>query len=407
MCLEARHDAPGLPAGRWYDSSETAVTMPALPNTTENAALRRLIAERIAAGPLTFRDFMEMALYHPEHGYYSSSRPTVGRDGDFITSPEVHPAFTYTLSALITTAWDAMGGPGTVVEAGAGNGTMAADLLAVLPPATRYRIIEASPALEATQRQRLRDYGARVEWASWESAPAGGERTVVITNELFDALPVHRVRMEDGEGAPESRLREIYVVERDGELDDAPGEVSTPELAAYFRRAGVWPGGGCLAEVNLAAEPLMARLAGMVGQGAVITFDYGYETARLYAPWRREGTLLSFYRHTSDTQPYARVGRQDLTAHVDWTALRAAGESAGLTTVIDTTQSELLAALGIGGYLAGAVAGTGLEEHLARRRAISELLDPAGLGRIRAMVQYRGDARLGAALKAAGGSAHG
>ena len=132
---------------------------------------------------------METVLYHPEHGYYSSARPKLGRDGDFVTSPEVHPAFAYTVSRLVTATFEATGGPGMVIEAGAGAGTMAADILAVLPTGTRYRIIEVSPGLEAAQRQRLAEYTGHIQWMTWDAAPPVEGPVVVITNELFDALP--------------------------------------------------------------------------------------------------------------------------------------------------------------------------------------------------------------------------
>jgi SAM-dependent MidA family methyltransferase len=154
---------------------------------------------------------------------------------------------------------------------------------------------------------------------------------------------------------------------------------------------GLLPGEGCRAEVNLAALVWMRQVAAALARGFVLTFDYGHEARDLYAPWRRDGTLLCFYRHNPSPDPYVRVGKQDMTAHVDFTSLVEEGRRHGLEPLGITTQSRFLAALGIGGALAPpSGAELPLEEYYARRRAVSELLDPAGLGRIRVLVQAKG-----------------
>jgi SAM-dependent MidA family methyltransferase len=121
-------------------------------------------------------------------------------------------------------------------------------------------------------------------------------------------------------------------------------------------------------------------------RGFVLTLDYGYEASELYAPWRKRGTLLTFYRHTSGDDPYARIGHQDITASVDFTSVRSAGEAAGLTTLESTTQAEFLAGLGIGEALASQPEGGQIEAYYGLRRAVMELTDPAGLGRVTALV---------------------
>jgi SAM-dependent MidA family methyltransferase len=163
-----------------------------------------------------------------------------------------------------------------------------------------------------------------------------------------------------------------------------------PALEDYFRRLGLLPGEDCQAEVNLDALDWMKAAARALGRGFVMTFDYGYPADQLYAPWRRQGTFLCFYRHNASVDPYVRVGRQDMTSHVDFTSLIQAGEEAGLQTVGLTSQARFLDALGIGGALSGAAqAELSLEEYYARRRALTELLDPAGLGRIRCSSRAR------------------
>jgi len=366
-------------------------------STTENALLVAEVRARLEReGRITFRDFMEMALYHPQHGYYRSPREKMGRAGDYLTSPEVHPLFGHMVGRQLAEMWEIMGSPPRfdVLEMGAGTGLLARDVLhwarRLNPPffdALAYRIAETSPALVERQRRTLGALGLPEGKAAWEpgGAPAAGTVTgCLLSNELVDSFPVHRVAVERGE------LREVYVVWRRDCFEDELGPPSTPELAAYFERLGLLPGEGCRAEVNLPALDWMRRVAVALAQGFVLTFDYGHEAAELYAPWRRNGTLLCFYRHNPSADPYARIGKQDMTAHVDFTSLVEEGQHHGLEPLGITTQTRFLAALGIGEALARpSGAELPLEEYYARRRAVTELLDPAGLGRIRVLVQAR------------------
>ncbi|HEY7801483.1 MAG TPA: class I SAM-dependent methyltransferase, partial [Dehalococcoidia bacterium] len=249
--------------------------------------------------------------------------------------------------------------------------------------ALRYRIVELSRALIARQRRTLADVpDADIAWCT--GIPAGIEGCV-LSNEFFDALPVHRVRRED------RILREVYVEEAGGRFVDGLGDPSTPALTAYFDALGVQPGDGCLAEVNLDAIGWMEQIATALRRGAVLTFDYGYEARELYAPWRRDGTLLCFYRQSASSDPYARVGMQDITSSVDFTSLRAASERGGLRTAGMTDQSQFLIRLGIGaGLTAVAAEQPQLEEYFARRNVVLDLIDPGKLGRIKVMLATRG-----------------
>jgi len=206
----------------------------------------------------------------------------------------------------------------------------------------------------------------------------------VVSNELLDSMPVRRVRIDDGE------LREIFVDRDEKQFREEVQGSSTPEIGRYFERLGLLPGEGCTSEVNLAAVEWMSRTGAALRSGFVLTFDYGYEAEELYTPWRKDGTLLCFYKHNPSNDPYARIGRQDMTSHVDFTSLRHAGEMAGLKTLGLVTQSEFLTNLGIGEALPGHNDELSLEERLARRRGVSELVDPAGLGRIKVLVQTKG-----------------
>lgn len=354
---------------------------------TENVALRALLQRRIhAAGPLTFRDYMAVVLHDPREGYYAR-RGGIGAQGDFLTSPELHPLFGALVSRQVEQLSRILNQTTTiqVVEQGAGTGKLARSLLAALPPALAatcaYTIVEPLAAQAAAQRATLGSLADRVRWT--ETLPHGIH--CLISNELVDSFAVHRVTVQGG------RMQEIYVgLDDAGGFTDVVGAPSTPALQAYFAALGLLPGEGCEAEVNLEARQWMHDAASKIEHGFVLTLDYGYPARRLYAPWRRQGTLLCFYQHTTSTDPYQRIGYQDMTTHVDFTTLARAGSEAGLRPVGFTTQRAFLASLGIEEALAGGPQALGLEEFLARRRAVATLLDSEGLGRVRVLAQATG-----------------
>jgi len=360
-------------------------------SVTENAALKTAIADAVAdaAGALPFRDFMEMALYHPTLGYYTSRRDVIGRSADYLTSSELTPLFGAMLGRQLREMWERLDRPDRfdAVEAGPGTGVLARDVLGWaartapdLAAALRYTLVETSPTLAERQQTTLAAEGFEAQWRDDLPSTVSG---CIFSNELLDAMPVHRVAVEDG------ALREVYVT-RDGDGFGEELRDPHPDVAAYFGALGLLPGEGCHAEVNLEAPRWIASAAGALDRGYVLTFDYGYEAGDLYAGWRAEGTLLCFYRHNPATDPYARIGRQDITSHVDFTTIRRSGEDTGLTTLGLTTQAEFLGALGIGEALQPpAGERPQMEEYFARRRAVTDLIDPGGLGRVKVLVQAK------------------
>jgi SAM-dependent MidA family methyltransferase len=362
---------------------------------TESAELADAIRARIAReGPITFRDFMEMALYDDRHGYYRTRAGVTGRGGDYVTSPEVHSMFGVMVGRQLREMWEFLDEPSRfdIVEQGAGRGLLARDIVAwarrhapAFGAALRYRIVEPARVLREAQERTLEDAG--VDGVAWLGAMPDGIEGCVLSNELLDAFPVHRVVREGGV------LREVHVGVDAGRFVDVLGDPSTPEIAAYFDALGLLPGERCYAEVNLDAPKWIARVAASLTRGFVLTFDYGYEAEALYAPWRRDGTLLTFAGQVAGSDPYRRVGRQDITASVDFTTLRRAGEAAGLRTLGYTDQASFLARVGIGqalGAALGAVGGEGasdIEEYFARRSVVLALIDPARLGRVRVLLQ--------------------
>jgi SAM-dependent MidA family methyltransferase len=365
---------------------------------TESTALKTAITERIQReGAITFRDFMEMALYDPRLGYYCSPREKMGRAGDYLTSPEVSPVFGVMIGRQLREMWELMARPRAfdVVEAGAGSGVMARDILRwaqnydpAFREAIRYTIIEISAGLADRQKHTL-DAEDLDGYLTWTERLPDDIQGCLLSNELLDSMPVHRVVVREG------ALCEIFVGWDGQSFAEELRPPSTSGIADYFGHVGLLPGEGCRAEVNLAALEWMRNASAALRTGFVLTFDYGYEASDLFAPWRQDGTLLCFYRHNPSGDPYARIGKQDMTSHVDFTSLRRAVEDAGLHTLGIVSQSEFLANLGIADALSGNET-PDLEDYYARRGAVMELLDTGGLGRIRVLAQSKGlqDVRL-------------
>lgn len=344
-------------------------------------------AEIDATGPITFARFMELALYHPRFGYYTHSDAAterIGWSGDYYTTADVHPILAQALAKQMAQIDALLGHPArfTVIEMGPGKGLFAKDFLAAcraIPhgPAglfnrLQYLLVERSPALQAAQQRLLEGSGAPVSWIESLAALDSGSVTgVLFSNELVDAFPVHRLRIEpDGP-------KEIHVAYRDGGFCEVHQELSTPELAEHLHRlsaSGITFQPGATMEINLEACRWMREVARVLGRGVVITIDYGHTARDLYGPERRTGTLLCYSRHAVSDNPFARVGQQDITAHVDFTSLAAVGKEAGLEVTGFTNQMSFLIGLGVEEMLQS------LDPESAACRSAGQLLRPAGMG---------------------------
>lgn len=346
-------------------------------------ALRALLQEEIerAGGRIPFRRFMELALYAPGFGYYSAGSRKLGVDGDFVTAPEVSPLFGRTLARPCAEVLGARGG-GDVLEVGAGTGRMAVDVLSEMDrlgcvPA-RYLILELSAELRQRQAQTLQEQlpalAGRVHWL--DSLPERFEG-VILANELLDALPVHRFWM-DGPSA-----RELYVGHEAGAFLWSAGPWSEPRLAERLRaieaELGALPVDGYVSEINLAAEDWVRTLARILDRGLMLLIDYGHSRREFYHPQRNMGTLLCHYRHRAHPDPLILPGLQDITAHVDFTAIAEAGTSAGLDLVGYTTQATFLLGSGLTELLTGAGA-QDAEEQLALANQVRRLTLPQEMG---------------------------
>uniref|UniRef100_A0A7C3AM76 SAM-dependent methyltransferase n=2 Tax=Thermorudis TaxID=1649508 RepID=A0A7C3AM76_9BACT len=363
--------------------------MPAA-RTGGNPELVELIrAEIEQRGPMTFARFMELALYHPEHGYYRTAL-RAGRGGDFLTAPEAHPIFGWTLARQLDELWRLLDRPVpfTLREYGPGAGTLVLTLLeglardrSPLVDALRYQPVERSPAALAALSDRLAAAGFQHLLEEPEArTPFTG---AVLANEFLDALPFHRVVRRG------NQLLELFVDWGEEGFVEIPGPLSTPALAASLEASGARLAEGQVTEVNLEMERWAAEVARALERGYVLVFDYGYPAAERYDPDRfPRGTLKTYQSHTAGDDPFRAVGEQDITAHVDFTALERAARQHGLALLGLTTQAEFLANAGIGELLVELQSRpeTTLEGYLAARAAAMYLIDPNGMGRFRVMV---------------------
>jgi SAM-dependent MidA family methyltransferase len=356
----------------------------------DEALVARIRAEIERDGPIPFARFMDLALYDPDGGYYRSTEARPGRAGDFLTAPEIHPIFGWALAGLLEDAWRRLGEPRPFVlrELGAGTGALALAILdrlertaSPLRDVLAYDPVEVEPGRLDTLAGRFVERGATDGLLATDRR--GGTVTgIVLANEVLDALPVHRVRRRG------DRLVEIAVGMKDGTFVDVEVEPSTPLLAARLADEQVELVDGQAAEICLAADRWVAETAAGLERGLLLLIDYGAPAAELYDPVRRrEGTLMAYVRHRASHDPYAHVGRQDLTAHVDVTAVERAAVVAGLTHVATTTQAELLVGLGAEALLREVQEdpATSLEAYLDLRSSLMRLLDPAAMGRFRVM----------------------
>jgi SAM-dependent MidA family methyltransferase len=383
------------------DASPPATRHP--PPATGTPALVAAIRADIAAagGRIPFARFMELALYHPQWGYYLASQRRPGRDGDFLTAPETHPFFGIALARQVAECWDRLGRPDPFVvrEYGAGSGVLAWDIVAglaaeapVCRAALEYRLIEPNrhrlqQALAAFAAENLAGV-VHAEPITENAAPepiAG----VVLANEVADAFGVHRLLWRGG------RLREEWVVWRDDRFAAEEGNLSPAAAAAepegMLRQHGIALAEGDRIEISPAAAAWFAGAARGLRRGYALVIDYGYPAPELYAAHRLAGTVRAYRGHTASDDPFAHVGEQDLTAHVDFSALRRAGEAEGLVFAGQTTQGAFLASLEMGDLLValGRDPATTLPEYLAAQAATVSLIDPGGMGRFGVLMMAR------------------
>ncbi len=370
--------------------------------------LREILEEIGSKGPISFARFMDLCLYHPSAGYYT--RGLGGGGGrDYLTSSGIHGAFGRLVARQAEEMWRRTGraAPFNFVEFGPGEGHFAADFLSEASRlgeffgALRYRLVETSPALRERQEALLSPRPYPVSWTSeeelrTEAGIAGrGVTGCLFANEFLDALPVHRIV-----GGPHG-VMELFVGARDGGLVEIAAPPSSDLLARFLEDGDIRPEEGQEVDLCLEAPAWMERAAGMLGRGYVVVIDYGHEARDLYHPGRRRGTLLAYHRHRASEEFLQRPGEQDLTAHVDFTALRRSAGKAGGRCLGLITQSRFLLALGVldllpdldsGADREESASGLSLAARLREREALKDLFLPGRMGEsFRVFVAAKGD----------------
>jgi SAM-dependent MidA family methyltransferase len=357
-------------------------------------SLSEILAARILdAGPMPFAEFMRECLYHPVHGYYS--RASARRFGDYYTSVDVHAIFGRLLARQFAEMWELLGSPRpfVVTEAAAGVGRLAGHILDFsareLPEfyaALEYVAVERSSARREEHATRLAPHLAAGRVASAAEIPRSISAGCIFSNELLDALPVHRVILQNGE------LREICVRFDAGKFVDVIASPTTPALEQYFQEQGIALEEGQQAEVCFEACGWIESAGRALGRGFVLTIDYGHEARALYDENHNRGTLLAYRDHAASENLLNLPGEQDLTAHVNFTALDLCGRRAGLVRTGLVTQSQFLVALGRGNEFADLYdAGQTEMEKLRARLLLKNLIHPEGLGeKFQVLVQHKG-----------------
>jgi len=352
---------------------------PSLQARAHSRALAAFLRERVeaAGGWISFADYMRHALYSPGLGYYSAGAHKLGAAGDFVTAPEISPLFAQALARPLALVMEATGGD--ILELGPGSGTLARQILLALNDLgalpQRYLLLEVSPDLRQRQKETLAQLPA--ELASrcvWLDALPERFRGVILGNEVLDALPVEIVR-RDGD----SLWQRGVAMTPDHGFCWADRPLSSTALFEVARAR--LPRGTNLGEINLEAEALMASLGRALDRGLVLLLDYGYPRAELYHPQRDGGSLRCFYRHHAHDDPFFLPGLQDITAHIDFTAMAEAGADAGLELAGYTSQAQFLLNCGVLDALR-AVAEPGTLLYLQASNALNRLLSPAEMGEI-------------------------
>ena len=345
---------------------------------------------------------MEMALYDEEHGYYmtqvleqdQSSRERIGWNGDFYTAPELSPILAKTLVRQVLEIDAQLGHPTsfTFVEMGGGNGTFAVDFLrhcqGLAPDflnRLQYSLVERSPFLQALQASRIQEAmgvwaeGHLVWVSSLEQLDSDSVTGVMFSNELVDAFPVHRVRLES------DHLQEVYVDYEDGKCVERLGPLSSQNLDEYMHAQGVELCEGQTSELHVAVSPWLSQVSRVLHRGIVITVDYGHTSSDYYASDRINGTFLCYYRHSVSTNPFTRVGEQDMTAHVNFSALAKTGREYGLSPMGFTTLANWLMGLGVEEMVEDQ------DQESQEIQHLSQLLRPHGMGTtFKVFVQQKG-----------------
>ena len=370
--------------------------------------LEQIVINKIRQeGPITFEAFMDMALYYPELGYYASPGTVIGRKGDFYTSPHLHPIFGAMVARQLMEMWEVMGRPQEfhAIEMGAGAGYLCKDILDYLSAtsnvaeefmkAMKLVIVEPYQHFEDAQRKLLDNDandssqlsfskgGQTITWV--QSLPALGRDITgcIFSNELPDAFPVHIVEMDN-------ELMEVYINVKGEKFVEEKGELSTEELSGYIGQFSAGLSSGYRTEINLRIRGWLREISSVLKEGFLMTIDYGYSAREYYDDERSRGTLLCYYNHNFNESPYQHIGKQDITAHVNFSSLKEQGVEFGLKQLGYCPQGTYLTASGIDEVIMELYKDS--PDYLTEISKVKGLIFPQGMGvSHQVMVQYKGE----------------
>ncbi len=370
-----------------FQTSTPEMPTPPSPTPEEQAhqdKITRRLREEIAAsgGAISFTRFMELALYAPGWGYYAVGKRKFGTHGDFVTAPELGPVFARCLAQPCRSLLNRLGG-GDILEVGPGSGALAADLLLELESLgrlpDRYFMLELSADLHARQSETLRQKAPDLfERVHWLAGMPRDFRGMVLANELLDAMPVTRFKVT------ENGVNELFVGwENEGFVwREKPADESLRARVEILRLPA-----GYISEINLHAEAWVRTVADALKQGVLLLIDYGFPRAEFYHPQRAQGTLMCHYRHRASDDPLRLVGLQDITAHVDFSAIAETGTGAGLALLGYTSQAAFLLGCGLE-QLVAASDPRDVRAHLALTQQVKKLTLPHEMGELYKVIAF-------------------
>ncbi len=349
---------------------------------------------------MNFETFMDMALYYPELGYYSSPGRKIGKEGDFYTSPHLHPIFGAMLAKQFIEMWLAIGKPSDffVIEMGAGAGYLCKDIhdylkspssneelnnnKSVFLNSFRYVIVEPFSHFKEKQIKLLGNLKKNIKWVTSTDKLVKNIKGCFFSNELFDALPVHIIEMK-------KEFREIFVNYNGKEFVEEMTNLSSEDIALYIEQYLPDVQHGYRTEINLKAKECLKDMSDILSNGFILTVDYGYSNREYYSEERSQGTLLCYHKHQFHDNPYQNIGKQDITAHVNFSSLKRWGDEQGLITTGYCPQGTYLTASGIDEVIVELYADS--PDYLSQISKIKGLIMPHGMGESHSViVQYKG-----------------
>ena len=353
-----------------------------------NPLQQKIIDKIKKVGPITFKTFMEMALYEPELGYYTSQKIRIGRSGDFYTSSHLHPIFGMMIGKQMEEMWEMMGRPSAfqIVEMGSGAGYLCKDILDYLKNrelfnSLSYTIVELNPAMKTSQQNLLTDFSDKISWGS-SIRELNNIKGCFLSNELLDAFPVHIIEMND-------EIEEIFVSTDNEKLTEIKGTPSASEIADYLKEFFIELAKGHRTEINLEIKKWLGEINSVLTEGFILTIDYGYSSEDYYSEDRNRGTLLCYHKHQMTEDPYQNTGEQDITAHVNFSSLKKWGDELGINTIGFCPQGTFLVSFGIDEAIAEIHKNSA--DYPFEVARIKKLILPGTMGEThKVMIQYKG-----------------